>query len=178
MDGRRDPLGQMLAGRGFVTFYPNYRGSIGRGVDFSKADHRDLMGKEFEDMIAGIDHLVREGLVDGEKVGIGGGSYGGYASAWAATYGSERFKAAVAWMGISDWYQHDRNVGHILGELNGPLECDHVRQLRSLPGEVANQAHQEGEHTYADSSRGSRSASTDRPIPGTIHCVEVERSSG
>jgi dipeptidyl aminopeptidase/acylaminoacyl peptidase len=96
--------GQMLAGRGFVTFYPNYRGSIGRGVDFSKGDHRDLMGKEFEDMLAGIDHLIKEGMVDGSRVGVGGGSYGGYTSAWAATYRSERFKAAVAWMGISNWY--------------------------------------------------------------------------
>jgi dipeptidyl aminopeptidase/acylaminoacyl peptidase len=96
--------GQMLAGRGFVTFYPNYRGSIGRGVDFSKADHRDLMGKEFQDMLSGIDYLIREGITDTERVGVGGGSYGGYTSAWAATASSERFKAAVAWMGISNWY--------------------------------------------------------------------------
>lgn len=96
--------GQMLAGKGYVTFYPNYRGSIGRGVEFAKADHRDLMGKEFQDMVAGIDHLISEGLVDRNRVGIGGGSYGGYTSAWAATFASERFKAAVAWMGISNWY--------------------------------------------------------------------------
>jgi dipeptidyl aminopeptidase/acylaminoacyl peptidase len=96
--------GQMLAGRGFVTFYPNYRGSIGRGVDFSKADHRDLMGKEFQDMLSGIDYLIREGITDSERVGVGGGSYGGYTSAWAATASSERFKAAVAWMGITNWY--------------------------------------------------------------------------
>jgi dipeptidyl aminopeptidase/acylaminoacyl peptidase len=96
--------GQMLAGRGFATLYPNYRGSIGRGVEFAKADHRDLMGKEFEDMLAGIDHLVSAGIADVDRVGIGGGSYGGYTSAWAATAASERFKAAVAWMGISNWY--------------------------------------------------------------------------
>ena len=96
--------GQMLAGRGFVTFYPNYRGSIGRGVDFSKADHRDLMGKEFQYMLSGIDYLIREGITDSERVGVGGGSYGGYTSAWAATASSERFKAAVAWMGITNWF--------------------------------------------------------------------------
>ncbi len=96
--------GQMLAGRGFVVFYPNYRGSIGRGPAFAKADHRDLMGREFEDILSGIDHLVRIGLVDPERVGIGGGSYGGYTSAWAATFTSSRFKAAVVWMGISNWY--------------------------------------------------------------------------
>jgi len=95
--------GQMLAGAGYLTLYPNYRGSIGRGVAFSKADHRDLMGAEFQDMLDGIDHLVAQGLADPDRVGIGGGSYGGYTSAWATTYASDRFKAAIPWMGISNW---------------------------------------------------------------------------
>lgn len=95
--------GQMLAGAGYLTLYPNYRGSIGRGVAFSKADHRDLMGKEFQDMLDGIDHLVAQGLADPNRVGIGGGSYGGYTSAWATTFASDRFKAAIPWMGISNW---------------------------------------------------------------------------
>ena len=102
-NGTYSRWGQMLAGQGFLTLYPNYRGSIGRGPEFAAADHKDLMGKEFEDMIDGIDHLVAMGLADGERVGIGGGSYGGYTSAWAATYGSDRFKAAIPWMGISNW---------------------------------------------------------------------------
>jgi len=96
--------GQMLAARGFVTFYPNYRGSIGRGPKYAMADHRDLMGKEFQDMLAGIDHLVKLGIADANRIGVGGGSYGGYTSAWAATYASERFKAAIMWMGISNWH--------------------------------------------------------------------------
>ncbi len=96
--------GQMLAARGYVTFYPNYRGSIGRGAKYAMADHRDLMGREFTDMLSGIDHLVKIGLVDGDRVGVGGGSYGGYTTAWAVTYGSERFRAGVMWMGISNWY--------------------------------------------------------------------------
>ncbi len=101
--GTASRWGQMLAGKGYAVFYPNYRGSIGRGPDFAMANQRDLMGKEFDDMVAGIDHLIKEGIVDRERVGVGGGSYGGYTSAWAATYGSERFKAAVMWMGISNW---------------------------------------------------------------------------
>jgi len=103
-NGTYSRWGQMLAGRGYVTFYPNYRGSIGRGVKYSMADHRDLMGKEFQDMLAGLDHLVKIGIADPDRIGVGGGSYGGYTSAWAATYGSDRFKAAVMWMGISNWY--------------------------------------------------------------------------
>jgi dipeptidyl aminopeptidase/acylaminoacyl peptidase len=49
-----------------------------------------------------VDHLIARGLVDGERVGITGGSYGGYASAWGATYYSERFAAAVMNVGVSD----------------------------------------------------------------------------
>lgn len=96
--------GQMLAAKGFATLYPNYRGSIGRGPGFAMGDHRDLMGKEFQDMLAGLDHLIREGITDPDRIGIGGGSYGGYTSAWAATYGSDRFRAAIPWMGITNWH--------------------------------------------------------------------------
>ncbi|MFQ5627418.1 MAG: alpha/beta fold hydrolase [bacterium] len=95
-------LVQLLAQRGFVVLMPNYRGSTGRGVEFSKGDHNDLMGEEMHDNLAGIDHLIQLGLVDENRVGIGGGSYGGYTSAWAATKHSDRFKAAVVLYGIAN----------------------------------------------------------------------------
>jgi dipeptidyl aminopeptidase/acylaminoacyl peptidase len=95
--------GEMAAARGYVVFSPNYRGSTGRGVAYSKADHQDLAGKEFDDVIDGIDHLIAQGLVDGQRVGIGGGSYGGYFSAWAATKHSARFAAASMFAGIANW---------------------------------------------------------------------------
>lgn len=91
--------GQLLAAHGVVVLMPNYRGSIGRGVAFAEADQGDMMGKEFDDALAGIDHLVKEGIADGNRVALGGGSYGGYAAGWAATKHSNRFKLAVAWMG-------------------------------------------------------------------------------
>ncbi len=94
---------QVLAGEGYFVLQPNYRGSGGRGVAFSKADHDDLGGKEFEDVLAGVDTLIERGFVDGERVGTGGWSYGGYFSAWAATRHSERFKASVVAAGISNW---------------------------------------------------------------------------
>lgn len=94
--------GQFGAAQGFAVFYPNYRGSTGRGVEFSKAGQADAAGKEFDDLIDGIDHLVAMGLVDKDHVGITGGSYGGYASAWGATYYSDRFAASVMFVGISD----------------------------------------------------------------------------
>lgn len=94
---------QYLAANGYAVLMPNYRGSGGRGVAFSKADHRDLGGKEFKDVIAGIDHLAAEGLVDPDRVGISGTSYGGYFSAWAGTKYTDRFKAAITFAGISNW---------------------------------------------------------------------------
>jgi dipeptidyl aminopeptidase/acylaminoacyl peptidase len=96
-------LGQVAAARGMVVFYPNYRGSTGYGVDFSMKGQRDAGGKEFEDLIDGVDHLVRIGLVDAKKVGITGGSYGGYATAFGSTYYSDRFAAGVMFVGISNW---------------------------------------------------------------------------
>lgn len=93
---------QTGAAQGFAVFYPNYRASTGRGVEFSKLDHGDPAGKQFDDLVDAVDHLVEMGLVDKDKVGITGGSYGGYASAWGATYYSERFAAAVMSVGISE----------------------------------------------------------------------------
>jgi dipeptidyl aminopeptidase/acylaminoacyl peptidase len=94
--------GQMAAARGFAVFYPNYRGSTGRGVEFAMSSQGDPAGAEFDDLIDGVDHLIEIGLVDGAKVGITGGSYGGYATAWGSTYYSERFAAGVMFVGISE----------------------------------------------------------------------------
>ncbi len=94
--------GQVAAARGFAVFYPNYRGSTGRGVAFSKLGQGDAAGKEFDDLIDAVDHLVNRGLVDRAKVGITGGSYGGYATAWCSTRYSDRFAAGVMFVGISD----------------------------------------------------------------------------
>jgi dipeptidyl aminopeptidase/acylaminoacyl peptidase len=94
--------GQVAAARGFAVFYPNYRGSTGRGVGFSKLGQADAAGKEFDDLVDAVDHLVGLGLVDKDRVGITGGSYGGYASAWGTTYYSDRYAASVMFVGISD----------------------------------------------------------------------------
>ncbi len=94
--------GQVAAARGFAVFYPNYRGSTGRGVAFSKLGQGDAAGKEFDDLVDAVDHLIQLGLVDRAKVGITGGSYGGYATAWCSTRYTERFAAGVMFVGISD----------------------------------------------------------------------------
>ncbi len=90
------------AERGYAVFLPNYRGSTGRGVEFSKMGQADYAGAEFNDLVDAIGHLSDIGLVDKKRVGITGGSYGGYASAWAATALSEHFAASVMFVGISN----------------------------------------------------------------------------
>ncbi|MFQ5412530.1 MAG: prolyl oligopeptidase family serine peptidase, partial [Phycisphaerae bacterium] len=94
--------GQIAAAKGFAVFYPNYRGSTGRGVAFSKLDQADYAAGEFNDIVDGVNHLVERGLVDKDHVGVTGGSYGGFAAAWCATALTEHFAASVMFVGISD----------------------------------------------------------------------------
>jgi dipeptidyl aminopeptidase/acylaminoacyl peptidase len=94
---------QLLAARGYVVLMPNYRGSTGRGVEFAKGDHKDLGGQEFLDVVAGIEKLIADGLVDKSRVGLGGASYGGYFAALASTRYSEYFAASVVFAGTSNY---------------------------------------------------------------------------
>ncbi|MCH8547640.1 MAG: S9 family peptidase [Balneolaceae bacterium] len=94
--------GQMAAAKGYAVFYPNYRGSTGRGIDFIYSSQADLAGKEFDDVVDGVDYLIEKGVADPDRIGVTGGSYGGYASAWMATYYSDRFAASVMFVGISN----------------------------------------------------------------------------
>ena len=94
--------GQVAAARGYFFFMPNYRAGSGRGVDFTMEGFGDLVGKEYDDVLDGIDHLIDIGYADKNRVGIGGGSYGGYFSAWSATRHTERFAASVVFVGISN----------------------------------------------------------------------------
>jgi dipeptidyl aminopeptidase/acylaminoacyl peptidase len=94
--------GQMAAAKGYAVFYPNYRGSTGRGIEFIYSSQADLAGKEFDDVVDGVDYLIERGIADRDRIGVTGGSYGGYASAWMSTYYSDRFAAAVMFVGISN----------------------------------------------------------------------------
>jgi dipeptidyl aminopeptidase/acylaminoacyl peptidase len=94
--------GQVAAGRGYAVFLPNYRGSTGYGTAFSKQHQRDYAGKEFDDLVDARQALVEAGIADPARVGITGGSYGGYATAWAATAQSRYFAAGVMFVGISN----------------------------------------------------------------------------
>jgi dipeptidyl aminopeptidase/acylaminoacyl peptidase len=94
--------GQLAAARGYAVFYPNYRGSTGRGIAFAMSSQADAAGREFDDIVDGVDHLIRIGIADSARIGVTGGSYGGYATAWMSTYYSDRFAAGVMFVGISN----------------------------------------------------------------------------
>lgn len=94
--------GHVAAGQGYAVFLPNYRGSTGYGVDFSKQHQGNYTDPEFRDIVDAKDALAADGITDPARTGITGGSYGGYASAWGATYYSEEFAASVMFVGISD----------------------------------------------------------------------------
>ncbi len=94
--------GQMAATKGYFVFYPNYRGSTGRGLKYTLSSQGDPAGKEFDDIVDGVDYLIDQGWVDPKKVGVTGGSYGGYATGWMSTKYSDRFAAGVMFVGISN----------------------------------------------------------------------------
>lgn len=94
--------GNIAANQGYFVFMPNYRASSGRGVAYSKMDQMDLGDEEFLDVIDGVEFLSGKGYIDKTKVGIGGGSYGGYFSALAATRYSDYFAVAIPFVGVTN----------------------------------------------------------------------------
>jgi dipeptidyl aminopeptidase/acylaminoacyl peptidase len=92
---------QLLAASGFVVFGVNYRGSSGRGDAFSRAIFADWGHREVEDLLAGVDYLVQQGIADPEKLGIGGWSYGGMLTDYTIA-SDKRFKAALSGAGTAN----------------------------------------------------------------------------
>jgi dipeptidyl aminopeptidase/acylaminoacyl peptidase len=90
-----------LAGSGYVVLLPNPRGSTTYGEAFAEACVRDWGGKDYEDIIAGVDVLLEEGVADPERLYIGGYSYGGFMASWAVGH-TDRFRAAVVGAPVSN----------------------------------------------------------------------------
>ena len=94
---------QLLASAGYAVLRPNIRGSWGRGMTFANAVIGDMGGKDFQDILYGVNVLIERGLVDGDRMAIAGWSYGGYMTAWAISQ-TTRFKAAIMGAGWGDWH--------------------------------------------------------------------------
>jgi dipeptidyl aminopeptidase/acylaminoacyl peptidase len=91
-----DPYAQMLANRGYAVLQMNFRGSTGYGEKFLNAGNNEWGQKMQDDITWGVKHLVSQGTVDAKRVGIMGGSYGGYATLAGVAFTPDVYAAAVA----------------------------------------------------------------------------------
>ncbi|MBP8114850.1 MAG: S9 family peptidase [Chitinophagaceae bacterium] len=82
-----------MAEAGYAVLRPNPRGSTGYGTEFRTANRNDWGGKDFEDIMTGVDHVIKMGVADENKMGVMGWSYGGFMSSWVVGH-SDRFKVA------------------------------------------------------------------------------------
>lgn len=90
---------------GYFTLCPNPRGSYGQGEAFTQANVKDFGGGDFRDIMAGVDAISRQYPIDTKRLAIRGHSYGGYMTMWAETQ-TNRFAAAMAGAGLSDWLSY------------------------------------------------------------------------
>ncbi|HEY1367626.1 MAG TPA: S9 family peptidase [Gaiellaceae bacterium] len=105
-------IGLLLAEEGYAVLLPNPRGSSGRGQEFARLNLGDMGGGDLQDILAGIDSLAEAGIVDRARVGVTGGSYGGFMSTWAPTQ-TDAFAAAVPFAISSNWlsFHNTTNIG-------------------------------------------------------------------
>ena len=93
---------QVYAGAGYVMLQPNYRNSTNYGEKFKVESQGDYFTKGYEDIMAGVDHLVAQGIVDSTQMGVMGWSAGGHWSNWILTH-TTRFKAVSTGAGVFNW---------------------------------------------------------------------------
>ena len=103
-----------LASRGYIVIQPNFRGSTGYGKAFQEANFKDLGGGDLKDTVAAKTFLVASGYVDPKRVGIFGGSYGGFMTLMALGRTPDEFAAGVQWFGIINWRTMYRDQDELL----------------------------------------------------------------
>ncbi|MCB0489502.1 MAG: S9 family peptidase [Cyclobacteriaceae bacterium] len=117
-----DLISQLHAANGYAVANVNYRGSNGRGMDYSRAIYADWGNKEVVDLIGAVDHLIKEGKVDANQMVVGGWSYGGILTDYV-TAADTRFKAAASGAGSALWislYGADQYTTQYENELGLP----------------------------------------------------------
>lgn len=113
---------QLLAAGGYAVVAVNYRGSNGRGLDYTKAIYADWGNKEVLDILGAADYVVEKGIADPERMGIGGWSYGGILTNYTIATDT-RFKAAASGAGSSlqlSMYGSDQYTNQYETELGAP----------------------------------------------------------
>ncbi|MFN3231763.1 MAG: alpha/beta hydrolase family protein [Alphaproteobacteria bacterium] len=124
-----DPMAQFLANRGYVVIDVNYRGSSGYGKAFMAAAEGEFARKMHQDLVDAVDWADDAGLIDPNRVAIGGASYGGWAALVGLAQSSDRFVAGISINGASDlpslvdWLAPEPNIWTAFaGDPNDPYE--------------------------------------------------------
>ena len=94
---------QLMASEGYVVLYVNPRGSTSYGEDFANLIHHNYPGQDYDDLMTGVDELIKKGFVDEERMYVTGGSGGGVLTAWIVGK-TDRFKAAVVAKPVINWF--------------------------------------------------------------------------
>ncbi len=119
-----------LASRGYVCIAPNVRGSTGYGMEFQKANYKDLGGGDLQDEVYAAKFLAATGFVDARKIGITGGSYGGYMAMIAIGRTPDVWAAAVELFGITDWLTEQQHEEPTLQQYDQSLLGDPVKDRK------------------------------------------------
>lgn len=130
-----DAAWRVYAARGYAVLGVNPRGSSGRGQAFSKALWRDWGGVEVDDVLAGVDWAVAEGVADRNRLAVGGWSWGGILTNYLIA-SDGRFKAAIAGAGMSNFftaYGTDQYAAYYDVELGAPFENEKLWRRLSYP---------------------------------------------
>ncbi len=97
------PLPQLLSAHGFFVFQPNYRGSINLGDAYQHAIYRDTGEGPGKDVMAGLKKVEQLGIIDTNRIGVSGWSYGGYMTSWLNGNYPDKWKAALEGAALNDW---------------------------------------------------------------------------
>lgn len=139
-----DPFVQFLANRGYAVLQPNFRGSTGFGKAFLNAGDGEWgTGVMQHDITDGVEHLIRDGVVDRNRVGIFGGSYGGYATLAGLAFTPELYAAGISYVGPSNlitllksippyWVPAKRMFDLRVGDPDDPQDVQRLRSQSPL----------------------------------------------
>jgi dipeptidyl aminopeptidase/acylaminoacyl peptidase len=116
--------------RGYVCIAPNVRGSTGYGIDFQKANYQDLGGGDLQDEVYATKFLTDTGYIDPKKIGITGGSYGGYMTLMALAKTPDVWAAGAEWFGIIDWMSMLQHSDAFLQQYEQSLLGDPVKDRK------------------------------------------------
>jgi dipeptidyl aminopeptidase/acylaminoacyl peptidase len=125
---------QMLAAKGYAVLAVNYRGSHGKGMEFSRAIYGDWGNKEVVDLLGAVDHVVAKGIADSSRLGIGGWSYGGILTNYTIATDT-RFKAASSGAGSAlqlSLYGVDQYILQLDNELGQPWKNNNYEKYLKL----------------------------------------------